>query len=210
MHDAAGLNCRLQPKGLAIMISFGSLFGGVWLLWLAYWGISAVGVKPAARVESTASRFGKYVLPMLVAFILLWSSSRWLRGTFLTERFVPTELWIVWFGFFVTVAGLAFACWARVTIGRNWSGIVQLKQDHELIIRGPYGMVRHPIYTGLLLALLGSALAVGEWRALLVLLIVGFSFWRKLRLEERWMCELFGDRYRDYMTRVKALIPWVL
>jgi len=192
------------------MVSFGSLFGGIWLLWLAYWGISAVGVKPAVRVESSASRFGNYMLPIIIAVLLLWDFNGWLRGTFLDQRFVPAESWIVWLGFAVTVAGLAFTCWARVILGRNWSGVVQLKQDHELIVRGPYSLVRHPIYTGLLLAFLGSALAVGEWRALLAALIVGFSFWRKLRLEERWLGELFGDQYRDYMARVKALIPWVL
>jgi protein-S-isoprenylcysteine O-methyltransferase Ste14 len=97
-----------------------------------------------------------------------------------------------------------------VILGRNWSGVVQLKQDHELIVRGPYSIVRHPIYTGLLLAFLGSALAIGEWRGLLATTIVAGSFWRKLRLEERWLCELFGEQYRAYMQRVKALVPCVL
>jgi protein-S-isoprenylcysteine O-methyltransferase Ste14 len=192
------------------MMSFNSLFAAVWLLWLLYWGISAIGVKPAARVESSASRFGKYVLPLILAVALLWDFNGWLRGTLLDERFVPAERWIVWLGFALTVAGLQFTCWARVILGRNWSGVVQLKQDHELIVRGPYSIVRHPIYTGLLLAFLGSALAMGRWRALLAVLIVAVSFWRKLRLEERWLCELFGDQYRSYMARVKALIPWVL
>jgi protein-S-isoprenylcysteine O-methyltransferase Ste14 len=191
-------------------MSFDSLFGGVWLLWMVYWGISAIGVKSAIRVESNASRFFKYWLPIIVAVLLLWYSRGWLQGTPLGRRFVPAELWVVWLGLALTVAGLAFSCWARVILGRNWSGVVQLKQDHELIVRGPYSMVRHPIYTGLLLAFLGSALAVGEWRALLAVLIVGVSFWRKLRLEEHWLCDLFGDQYRDYMQRVKALVPGIL
>ena len=191
-------------------IAFSELFGGVWLLWLLYWGVSAIGVKPAVRVESSASRFGKYVLPLMVAVLLLCDVHGWLRGTILDERFAPGGLGIAWIGFFITVAGLAFTCWARVILGRNWSGVVQLKQDHELIVRGPYSIVRHPIYTGLLLAFLGSAVAVGRWRALLAAAIVGISFWRKLRLEERWLCELFGAQYRDYMKRVKALVPWVL
>jgi protein-S-isoprenylcysteine O-methyltransferase Ste14 len=190
-------------------IPFPYLFGAAWLLWLAYWGISSIGVKTAVRVESNLSRFGKYTLPILVAVGLLWGG-RLLRSTFLDQRFVPVALWIVWLGFFLTLAGLAFACWARVILGRNWSGVVQLKQDHELIVRGPYNLVRHPIYTGLLLAFLGTALAIGEWRALLAAAIIAVSFWRKLRLEERWLCELFGEQYRDYMTRVKALVPWVL
>jgi protein-S-isoprenylcysteine O-methyltransferase Ste14 len=190
-------------------MSFGHLFTGVWLIWLAYWGISAFGVKRAVRVESWWSRFGKYMLPLMVAVVLLEDIPAF-RGTFLDERFVPAQSWIVWLGFFLTVAGLAFACWARVTLGRNWSGVVQLKQDHELIVRGPYRFVRHPIYTGILLGFLGTALAIGSWAALLAVVIVGVSFWRKLRLEERWLCELFGDQYHQYMGHVKALVPWVL
>jgi protein-S-isoprenylcysteine O-methyltransferase Ste14 len=194
---------------MAMSIPFGYLFCGAWLLWLAYWCISALNVKSAVRVESSVSRLGKYFLPIVAALLLL-GNYRVYRGTFLAERFVPGELWIVWLGLALTIAGLALACWARVILGRNWSGVVQLKQNHELIVRGPYSFVRHPIYTGLLLAFLGTALGIGEWRALIATVIVGVSFWRKLRLEERWMTELFGDQYRSYMQRVKALIPWLL
>jgi protein-S-isoprenylcysteine O-methyltransferase Ste14 len=190
-------------------ISFGYLFGGAWLIWLIYWGISALNVKSAVRVESGLSRFGKYALPLIIAVMLLQNYPVY-RGTFLAERFVPAQSWVVWLGFALTIAGLAFACWARVILGRNWSGVVQLKQDHELIVRGPYSIVRHPIYTGLLLAFFGTAVGVGEWRGMIATAIVGVSFWRKLRLEERWLCELFGDRYRNYMGRVKALVPWLL
>lgn len=189
--------------------SFAYLFGGAWLIWLIYWGVSALNVKSAVRVESGLSRFGKYVLPLIIAVLLLQNYPAY-RGTFLAERFVPAQLWVVWLGLALTIAGLVFACWARVILGRNWSGVVQLKQDHELIVRGPYSLVRHPIYTGLLLAFFGTAVGIGEWRGVIATAIVGVSFWRKLRLEERWLCELFGDRYRDYMAHVKALVPWLL
>ncbi|MGC1547908.1 MAG: isoprenylcysteine carboxylmethyltransferase family protein [Rhodanobacter sp.] len=180
-----------------------------WLAWLAYWIWSARGVKRATRVESTWSRFGKYWLPIMVAVALMRPLPVF-SGTVLDVNFIPSWLWIVWLGLIMTFAGLLFACWARVILGRNWSGVVQLKQDHELIERGPYRFVRHPIYSGLLLAILGTGLMIGEWRALLALAIVGISFWRKLRLEERWLGEYFGDAYADYMRRVKALVPWLL
>ncbi|HUB88490.1 MAG TPA: isoprenylcysteine carboxylmethyltransferase family protein [Dyella sp.] len=187
----------------------GRLFSAVWLLWFVYWGVSALRVKPAVRVEPRISRLGRHVLLIILAVLLLRRYA-WLNGSFLNERFVPDQIWIVWLGFGLTVTGLAFACWARVVLGQNWSGIVQLKQDHELIVRGPYSYVRHPIYSGLLLAFFGTALAIGEWRTLVSVLLVGVAFWRKLRLEERWLCELFGDAYRNYMRRVKALVPWVI
>jgi len=185
------------------------LFGGVWLLWLMYWGISALRVKPAMRVESRASRLGRHVLLVILAALLLRRYA-WLNGSFLNERFVPDQMWIVWLGFGVTVIGLAFTCWARVVLGQNWSGTVQLKQDHELIVRGPYSFVRHPIYTGVLVAFFATVLAIGEWHALIGVALLAVAFWRKLRLEERWLCELFGEPYRNYMRHVKALVPWVI
>lgn len=190
-------------------LSFETITVGAWLAWLLYWAWSARGVKQAARVESAWSRFGKYWLPIIVGVLLLQPLVVF-SGTVLDGRFVPSQLWIVWLGLLMTFAGLLFACWARVILGSNWSGVVQLKQGHELIEAGPYRYVRHPIYSGLLLAFLGSALMIGEWRALLALAIIAVSFWRKLRLEERWLGEYFGAAYADYMRRVKALIPGVL
>lgn len=187
----------------------GQWIGIAWLLWLAYWGASAWAVKPAMRVESQGSRWGRHILLVILALLLL-RRYPWLDGTFLNQRFVPEHGWIAWLGCGITLLGLGFACWARVVLGRNWSGIVQIKQDHELIVRGPYSIVRHPIYTGLLLAFSGTVLAIGDWRALISLALVAVAFWRKLRLEERWLCELFGEPYRDYMRRVKALVPWIV
>lgn len=190
-------------------LSITQLAGIAWLLWMIYWTVSALGVKPAARVESRGSRWGRHVLLLMLAALLLARFAR-LDGSFLNARFVPALAPIAWLGFGLTIAGLAFTCWARVALGRNWSAVVQLKQDHELIVRGPYAFVRHPIYTGLLLAYFGTALVIGEWRALIGTAIVAIAFWRKLRLEEQWLCELFGDRYRNYMRRVRALLPWLL
>jgi protein-S-isoprenylcysteine O-methyltransferase Ste14 len=110
----------------------------------------------------------------------------------------------------LTLAGLLVAVWARVHIGRNWSGTITVKEDHDLITSGPYSLVRHPIYTGLLLALSAFALARGEWRGVIAVALAFWAFWRKLRIEERWMREQFGVAYEEYSRRVSALIPFVL
>ena len=110
----------------------------------------------------------------------------------------------------LTFAGIAFAIWARVWIAGNWSSDVTLKRNHELIVSGPYAFVRHPIYTGILLALTGTALAVGEWRGLLAVVLAGAAFWRKLGIEEAVMRRQFGEAYTGYAERVSALIPFIL
>ncbi|GAB3357639.1 hypothetical protein GCM10027430_27150 [Lysobacter tyrosinilyticus] len=110
----------------------------------------------------------------------------------------------------MAVFGAALCIYSRAFLGRNWSATVQLKLDHTLITQGPYRFVRHPIYTGFLLLFLGNAIMVGDWRGLLAVAIVLSSFWRKLRLEETWLAEHFGESYRLYQARTKALIPMVL
>jgi protein-S-isoprenylcysteine O-methyltransferase Ste14 len=183
------------------------LFPAIWISWGAYWWALSLNVKAPARVEPVGSRL-LHVVPLFVAFYLLWVPS--IRFSFLGDRFLPHAEWIFWVGAFLAVAGLVFSVLARRTIGRNWSGIVTVKADHELITTGPYAIVRHPIYTGLLLAFAGSAIAGGEWRGVLAVLLVLASLWRKLRFEERWMREQFGEAYEVYSRRVRALVPFVL
>jgi protein-S-isoprenylcysteine O-methyltransferase Ste14 len=185
------------------------LIPAMWIAWAVYWWSPSHSVKVTARRESTYSRLS-YIAPMLLAVILLFSPS--LPIPVLGDRFLPLAHWRVWgaIGVVVNLAGLLFTVWARIHLGRNWSGTVTLKEDHELITSGPYGVVRHPIYTGLLLGFLGIAIARGEWRCILGMVTMALAFWRKLRIEESWMLEHFGDAYRSYRQRVAALIPGVI
>jgi protein-S-isoprenylcysteine O-methyltransferase Ste14 len=183
------------------------LFLTIWLVWGAYWWILSKDVKTATRREPLSSRL-LHIVPLVFAMLLLWIDH--LPIPVLGDRFMPRAIWPFWVGVALTVGGLFFSVWARTHIGKNWSGIVTLKQGHELIVSGPYAIVRHPIYTGLLLALVGSAVARGEWRGVLAVLIAALALWRKLRLEERWMREQFGVQYQAYSQRVSALIPWLL
>jgi protein-S-isoprenylcysteine O-methyltransferase Ste14 len=189
-------------------ILYRHLVPGLWAAWLVYWRISAAGVKAARRRESPASR-AAHLVPLAGAAILLWVDPI-PGGGVLFERFLPRSYGTYWSGTVLLALGLAFSIWARVYIGRNWSATVTVKEDHELIHSGPYVLVRHPIYTGLLLAFIGSAIVRGEWRGVLAVLIVFAALWRKLRLEERWMSETFGEEYRRYREHTAALIPYLL
>jgi protein-S-isoprenylcysteine O-methyltransferase Ste14 len=110
----------------------------------------------------------------------------------------------------IVVAGAAFSVWARVTLGRNWSMEVTFKQDHELIESGPYALARHPIYTGLIVMALGTAIDYGRAVGFGVLVSLCGGLWWKARQEERIMSRHFPDTYAAYKTRVRAIIPFVL
>jgi protein-S-isoprenylcysteine O-methyltransferase Ste14 len=190
---------------MSIRWLFVALFALMWGGWLTVWNVMARRVKGVAQSESAVSR-ATHIVPLLIAAYLLAGR---VPLPLLHHRFVPLSIWTASLGAALTFAGLAFAIWARFIIAGNWSSYVELKQDHELIVAGPYALVRHPIYTGLLLAFVGAALAVGEWRGVLSVAIVAASFWRKLKLEEAVMRGQFGEAYARYAARVPALIPFL-
>jgi protein-S-isoprenylcysteine O-methyltransferase Ste14 len=185
--------------------SYRQIIFALWLLWAAYWMISAAGNKTTRRRESRASRWA-YTITLLVGVTLIaWPR---LELGILSRPLLPDAPWRFQTALALLLAGLLFTVWARVHLGRNWSGTVTLKEGHELVRTGPYALVRHPIYTGLIIALLGSAIACGEPRALLGLALVVLSFVHKLRIEGRFMQEVFPGQYERYRATVPALIPF--
>jgi len=183
------------------------LFPAMWLGYMAYWWAMSANVKETKRRESGVSRFARMVL-LVCAVALLWLPR--VPIAVLNKRFLPPGTWCFWSGAAVTACGLLFSVWARRHLGKNWSQAVTVKEGHELITSGPYALVRHPIYTGLLLAIVGCALARGEWRGLLAVALVFGALWHKLRLEEKWMRAQFGESYEAYARRVAALVPYIL
>ena len=113
------------------------------------------------------------------------------------------------FGLALTAGGLGFTMWARRALGTNWSALPGLKKDHELIERGPYRLVRHPIYTGLLLAIFGTFLAGGRVWNLSIVAMAALLLIVKLKAEEALLTRQFSDAYPQYQRRVKAIIPFL-
>jgi protein-S-isoprenylcysteine O-methyltransferase Ste14 len=179
----------------------------VWIIVGLVWLAASASLKSVARVEPMGSRLF-HILALAFAFLLLFDLR--MNAGILDRRFVP-ETPAVWrTGFALTVAGAAVAIWARLLLGANWSATVTVKQNHELMRTGPYAVVRHPIYSGFLSAMLGTAIAFGEVRGLIAL-VLAFIAWRvKSLVEERFMQDQFGEQYAQYKRDVKALIPFVL
>lgn len=176
----------------------------IWLAWILYWFGSALTVPRTVRREPIWQRLSTIVI-MVVAVLLLGLLDQ--KLAILVQRFVPDTDWVRWVGLALTVGGLAFTVWARVHLGKFWSARVGLKENHELIQSGPYRWVRHPIYTGILTATIGSAMLVGEYRALLAVVLVWLGLTLKARREEKLLSEQFGETYAQYMQRTGALMP---
>ncbi|HJU18209.1 MAG TPA: isoprenylcysteine carboxylmethyltransferase family protein [Stellaceae bacterium] len=175
----------------------------LWIAWCVYWLAAAPFAKATRWRESFASRLVDRV-PLVLCALLFAAPHLWPRP--LLARFVAPGAASPLSGAVLVAIGLGFAAWARRHIGRNWSGYVSLKEGHTLIRSGPYRLVRHPIYAGLLLALIGTALAIGEWRGLLAVLFAVLAFLRRIGVEEQRMRETFPE-YEDYRRRTPALIP---
>jgi protein-S-isoprenylcysteine O-methyltransferase Ste14 len=179
---------------------------GLWVAVGIVWLISAFASKRATRTQSVGRRVA-HVAFMGLAFSLLFKENLGIGP--LAWRAVPESSALQWAGFVLTAPGLAFAVWARLLLGGNWSASVTIKHDHRLVRTGPYAIVRHPIYTGGLLGMLGTALVVGEVRGFLAVALAFIGWRSKSRVEEAFMIEQFGAEYARYQREVKALIPFV-
>jgi protein-S-isoprenylcysteine O-methyltransferase Ste14 len=188
-----------------------SLIGWLWVAFLLYWLILARFNKKASQRTPWRAAWSVRLVA-IVGLLLAMSFPRHTTGWFASiSRYVPLRPGITgqWVGVGLCLAGFGFAIWARGHLGRNWGMPMSLRQDHELVTSGPYAYVRHPIYTGLSLALIGSALAVGPlWLPLFALAFTYFLI--SARTEEKMMLAQFPDAYPAYRRRTKMLIPFVL
>lgn len=177
-----------------------------WCIFLIVWLVAAVRTKRIAEKQSLLSALA-HRIPVGLGWWLLIIPN--LRGPLTQQVISRTKLSEI-AGVALCIFGLWFTIWARRTLAGNWSSDVTFKQNHELIRRGPYRIVRHPIYTGLLVMLVGTAIHIGQARGFVGLLLVAIGFWIKLSQEERLLMSHFPDAYPVYRREVKALVPFVI
>lgn len=182
------------------------LAGLTWWIFVIYWFISAFRVKRTVEREGRGSRL--IVLSLTGGGCALLFTS--ISNPALRLRALPESAAIGLVGDVLAIAGLAVLIWARRTIGSNWSGNITLKEGHELVQTGPYRFVRHPIYSGFYLMFFGSAIAIGTVAGFVGFAMTILGFWFKLRQEEALMVRHFGQKYLDYKSRVRSIIPWIL
>ncbi len=177
---------------------------GLWLAFLVVWMAWSIRTKPVQRREGVSSRLS-YLFMNVVAAYLMFSGDiprEYLRSHLFTRTWFTDAL-----GIAITFAGIAFAVCARAYLGGNWSGTVTVKVGHQLVRNGPYRWVRHPIYTGMVLGMLGTAIVRAQVRGAIAVVLMYIGFKIKSRIEERMMTDSFGAEYDDYRSSTGGILP---
>jgi protein-S-isoprenylcysteine O-methyltransferase Ste14 len=179
------------------------VFAVIWIAWIVSW-IAAAFWSSRAQKRARSWEMVVYHAAIIAGAVLLtpWAA----------RRLAAAPLWDVGYGgayalAALTLAGLLLAWWARIHLGRLWSGSITRKEDHRVVDTGPYALVRHPIYSGLIFALFATAIAQATATALAGAALVTFGFWLKARAEERFLAAELGDDYSAYRRRVPMLMP---
>jgi protein-S-isoprenylcysteine O-methyltransferase Ste14 len=190
------------------MTVFNWIIVALWLVFLAYWAIAAMGAKrnlnPGERQRQGLLRLGIGVLAVIAFRIPILGNA--LR---IAQAHQAGSILMGTLGSVLVALGIGCALLARYYLGRNWGMPMSRKENPELITDGPYALIRHPIYTGMILAMLGSTLGESVYWAL-PLILFGAYFVYSARREEELMRTQFPDQYPPYMRRTKMLIPFVL
>jgi protein-S-isoprenylcysteine O-methyltransferase Ste14 len=197
------------------MITHDTIILVSWAAFLLVWGVSAFFVKQDVRGGGYTAAWQRYwILRLAAAAIIIFVAVRLGRrasssgaALFSHPIFTP-PLALGWIGAALSVIGIGFAIWARVNLGRNWSPRPAAKEHHELVTTGPYAYVRHPIYTGIMLAALGTALTSSIF-GIGMLIFISITFALRMNKEEKIMLELFPEQYSEYQKHTKRLVPFV-
>jgi protein-S-isoprenylcysteine O-methyltransferase Ste14 len=180
------------------------VLGWIWAVFGVYWIVAARRKKAEQTSELSLYRFVRILL-LVITFALLFSP--WARVGPLGRRFLSQSPSIAYIGFALALAGMGIAVWARIHLGQYWSDKVVLKVDHQLISSGPYARMRHPIYSGVLVGVAGTALVVGEWRGVVAFFLLLTNYAVKAKREEKILAGAFAKDFADHKSRAGFLLP---
>jgi protein-S-isoprenylcysteine O-methyltransferase Ste14 len=175
-----------------------------WIVFVIYWIVGALKTRATRERESAASRIA-ILLIEVTGYGLIFSPSAGIG--FLGTRFIPRTMVSAIVGVVLTWSGIGLAIWARYHLAEYWSARITIKEDHQLIRTGPYAHLRHPIYSGLVLATIGSTVVIDEWRCVFGVCLVLTGYCLKARKEETMLSQQFGDAFREHQKHTGFLIP---
>jgi len=186
------------------MISPYSAAAAIWLIWVVGWWLGALRTAKSVNRESPGSQLSYTIFNWIGAALLFFTP---IRDRIFTRALYPLSLTVAWIGVILVAVGLAYSVWARLHLGRLWSAVVTVKAEHRIVKTGPYTITRHPIYTGMLLAVVGTVVARDTFGALLGGALIATGLVLKVRREERMLLDHFGADYQAYQQEVPRLVP---
>ena len=175
-----------------------------WAIWAILWVAMAFFSKSTKRRESPGQRL-QHVIPAMIGFLLIFREG--IGSPWFTRPIFPDNPSLMLACVALTILGLLFSVWARLALGSNWSGTVTIKANHQLIRRGPYRFIRHPIYTGMLAALLATAITQQLVSGILGFVVVSFALYRKALREESFLSQEFGDAFVEHQRHTGMFLP---
>lgn len=178
----------------------------IWLAWVVSWVVASLWSGRTKTHVPTLDSLA-YRLPILAGAILFLPLTA--RALAAAQLYHPGELGTYALAV-ITLLGISFTWWARIHLGRFWSNAITHKEGHRIVDTGPYGLVRHPIYTGLIVALFATGVAVATWTSLIGALLISLGEWQKARMEERFLSTELGlEAYGIYCRRVPMIVPFL-
>lgn len=187
---------------------FQAVLGLLWLVWAGYWIAAVIHEGATNRTKETERRAGGTGFFFIILLLAMFSPLGY-TGALGGAYVAPSEA-LKFLGVVLTAAGVTFAIWARRYLGANWSGVPSLKKGHELVTTGPYSAVRHPIYTGIMLGMIGSTLVLGTVMSGAVVVLAVLVVAVRIKQEEGLMVSRFGEAYEVYRKKTRYIVPWLL
>lgn len=181
-----------------------NLIAGPWIVFCVYWLVGALKTRRTVSREAFASRYGVLVLE-IVGYVLIFSDVA--GESVLGHRVMARSVTLAATGVALTWIGIALALWARWHLGQYWSARVTLKEGHQLIRSGPYAHFRHPIYSGLILAAIGGAVAIERWSCVVGVGLIIIGYCVKARKEESMLTAQFGEAFAEHCRHTGFLLP---
>ena len=201
----ATLFFQALPAGLTLSMQQAmNIERRAWMIWALWWLAMAFFSKSTKRRESPIERM-EHLVPAILGFALIFRAG--FAGAWLARPLFVGGPTLRLGSVAVTILGLLFALWARLALGANWSGSVTIKTNHQLIRRGPYRSIRHPIYTGMLAALLATAVTQGRWSGAVGFALVFLALFRKARREELFLSQEFGEGFAEHREHTGMFLP---
>jgi protein-S-isoprenylcysteine O-methyltransferase Ste14 len=181
----------------------------IWGIFWIYWILAAIKTRSNVKKESSGQRSIQRVVHLIFVIISYAITFFQFKNIFLWDRIIPNYEYVEYIGIAILVFSLLFAIWARIVLGRNWSGAIQKVEGQRLVCSGPYKYIRNPIYTGIVCGFFGTFITLGSLASIMGFCIILITYIIKINREQRFLILEFGEEYEKYIKKSWALIPYI-